>query len=324
MDQSAIEAFSPAVKAGIFGRLGVVADKTTDLGGFESFVFLRQDTNTILRITHVGHRTRDELLGEVEFVHFLARGNASVCLPVYPDGESLAVEIGDFIVTEFQRAPGQTITHTDWQPVLFEEWGRSLGQFHRLAKTYVPGSPAWRRQDWHTDPNFNFEGRLPADQPGVLAMGQRYRGMLEHLVTDTSTYGLIHGDAHAGNFFHDNGRLTFFDFDDCGYCWFGYDAATVLFSAVFQPWIENSEAGRHQAAEDFLLPFLTGYERESSVDGLLLGDFPLFLKVRELSLYGVIHSFLDVNQLDDYPARFMAGRQERIERDLPFLELDFL
>jgi len=42
-----------------------------------------------------------------------------------------------------------------------------------------------------------------------------------------------------------------------------------------------------------------------------------------MSLYGVIHTFLDLNDLDWFPARFMLGRRERVEADVPFPDLDF-
>ena len=53
--------------------------------------------------------------------------------------------------------------------------------------------------------------------------------------------------------------------------------------------------------------------------------WPLFLKVREIGLYGVILSHeIDVDSgLDDYPTNFMRGRRERIEAGEPYLDLDF-
>ena len=74
----------------------------------------------------------------------------------------------------------------------------------------------------------------------------------------------------------------------------------------------------------FLPEFLKGYASEFEVSDFLLEVLPLFLKLREFSLYAVIHSHMDVNNLTDwYPIKFMAGRQERLERDLPYLGLDF-
>ena len=55
-----------------------------------------------------------------------------------------------------------------------------------------------------------------------------------------------------------------------------------------------------------------------------MNEIPRFLKLRELSLYAVIHAHMDVNNLTDwYPVKFMKDRQRRIENDEPFLDMDF-
>jgi len=49
-----------------------------------------------------------------------------------------------------------------------------------------------------------------------------------------------------------------------------------------------------------------------------------FLKLRELSLYAVIHAHMNPGEPDGWLSRkFMQGRRERIEQALPFVELDF-
>jgi Ser/Thr protein kinase RdoA (MazF antagonist) len=137
-------------------------------------------------------------------------------------------------------------------------------------------------------------------------------------------FGLIHSDAHAGNFFADSGRLTFFDFDDACYCWFAYDVATILLSAVLQQWIGDKQAEREAAAREFLPRFLEGYSSACEMPPTLLEQLPLSLKFREICLYGVIKQFVTLEERNWYTDKFMAGRRERIERDEPYLALDFL
>jgi hypothetical protein len=49
-----------------------------------------------------------------------------------------------------------------------------------------------------------------------------------------------------------------------------------------------------------------------------------FLKLREIDLYVVIHRSFDVNKVDDlWAARYMKGRKQRIENDVPYIDLDF-
>jgi hypothetical protein len=47
------------------------------------------------------------------------------------------------------------------------------------------------------------------------------------------------------------------------------------------------------------------------------------LKQREIDLYGVIYRSFDVNNISDsWVARFMQGRKERIENDVPYVEIE--
>jgi Ser/Thr protein kinase RdoA (MazF antagonist) len=130
---------------------------------------------------------------------------------------------------------------------------------------------------------------------------------------------LIHQDAHGGNFFVDDaGRITLFDFDDCAYSWYANDIAIVLFYLI------TNRADATEVTRKFMPHFLRGYRRESRLDPIWLKEIPHFLKLREIDLYAVIHRSFDVDHLDDpWCAKFMAGRRERIERDVPYGGFDF-
>jgi hypothetical protein len=50
---------------------------------------------------------------------------------------------------------------------------------------------------------------------------------------------------------------------------------------------------------------------------------PLLLKIREVSLYGVIRTFLADATDNWYVNKFMQGRRSRLLADAPYLALDF-
>jgi Ser/Thr protein kinase RdoA (MazF antagonist) len=324
LDQAAIDAFDETTQGELFAELGVVPSTIEDLGGFESFVFARKDRDSILRVTHQGHRSLDEIMGEMHWVNHLARNEASVCSPVPQRSGDLAVEWGDFVISEFERAEGRIIQESDWDTPLFERWGESIGRFHRLAQGYQPGEAAWRRMHWREDPNFDVAARVSPAEVKVIERGNQHNGRMAALRDDDDVFGIVHCDAHAGNFHWDGDNITFFDFDDTCYCWFGYDVATVLFSAVLQEWIENSRAAQEATGREFLSAFLEGYSKEADTAGLLLEAFPIFLKVRELSLYAVIRAHLGDDYEDHwYTSKFMRDRLARIENDEPYLDISF-
>lgn len=321
MEQASRDAFTPAFKVEVFKHLGLVETEWQDLGGFESFVFAHQGRRQILRITHQSHRSAADIQAEVEFLTYLYDHNAPVCAPLKLQ-EKWIIQHGEFICCLFAMAEGREIDESDWSGTLFNRWGSAIGMFHRLSSVYQPAGA--QRFDWQQDGNLHFRRMIPGEQAQLLEYGDHYLDRLRDLDVTNKNFGLIHSDAHAGNFFWQGDQLQVFDFDDCCYQWFTFDIATIVFSAVLQPWMPDGQEQREAIATEFLPAFLKGYNSEFEVEPFLLEQLPLFLKLREFSLYGVIHSHMDVNNLQDwYPIKFMAGRKERLEQDLPYLDIDF-
>lgn len=322
MEAISREAFTHEVRDSIFSHFKLAFNDWRDLGGFESFVFANVGAKLIFRITHVSHRSVLDIHAELEFLSFLHSNGAPVCGPVRLADGNLVSQVGEFVCCQFTMAEGRLVTQNEWQAPLFERWGNALGQFHRLASHYKPTSS--RRFDWRADANLDFRARVPASETKILGLADRYIAALNDLPTDPHLFGLIHSDAHPGNFFIHNENLTFFDFDDCCYQWFVFDVATILFGAVLRPWVGDSARDREYEAKRFLSTFLEGYAAAFEVPDFMLEHMSLFLKLRELSLYAVIHSQMDIQNLKEpFPLKVMQGRQERLEADLPFLDIDF-
>lgn len=324
MDEIAREAFDEATRQALFEYLAIAPHQLTDLGGFESFVFSRADRESILRITHISHRSLAQVTAELDWIDYLARQGAAVCTPLRQPGGEFALAWREFIVCEFACAKGAMVTEADWNPALFATWGASIGLFHSLTRQYAPPSDEIRRPDCSVDANFDLVSLVPDDQAVVREKASHYRSRFMAQPRTATTFGLIHSDPHAGNFFRDDGRLTFFDFDDACYCWFAYDVGTILLSAVMQPWIGESQPAREEACRRFLPAFLEGYASSYDVTPALIAQLPLSLKFREICLYGVIETYLPMSQRNWYATRFMTARRPRIEQDVPYLDLDFL
>ena len=160
-------------------------------------MFANDQQRRVLRITHLSHRDPTEVHAELEFVNFLKQRGASVC-GIIAIKEQLVFSIGEFVCSLFEMASGRLIEYNDWGPDLFRNWGRSVGKFHRLSREFKPTGP--RRLDWREDENLNFRARVPRDQEDLLTIGHRYLEKLEQYSTAPEPYGLIHSDAHAGNF----------------------------------------------------------------------------------------------------------------------------
>ncbi len=308
-------------------RYGVEPNQINLLDGFESFMFQFDQNGQafILRLSHSIRRSADLINGEVDWINYLAAGGLGVSRAV-PSRRGELVELvdddqgGQFLATAFVKAPGGSPWENGrWDEGLFERYGRLLGRMHALSTNYKLPNPAWKRPEWDDPSNMNILAWIPETQVLVRERGEAVTRQLRALPKDAASYGLIHQDAHGGNFYVDEkGGITLFDFDDCVYSWYVYDIAMVLFYALTN--IEDPEGfGAH-----FWSYFWPGYRAEFDLDPLWLEQMHAFFKLREIDLYAVIYRSFDVNNLtDSWVKQFMDGRRERIERDLPYVNLDF-
>lgn len=301
------------------------------LDGFESFIFnVRRDGREyILRIGHSSRRGADLIQGEAEFLNYL-RGNGLSVPQVLPSANHLLVEEIEakdgscFLATLFEKAPGHHPTEEDWCPALYHSMGRFMGRLHRLSKDFQPSLPRYKRFTIAEDFGaMEKAGRqyLPAQDQPVLQAYLETVAAIKQLPQDAESYGLCHIDFHGGNFFiTEDGEITLFDFDDCQYAWFVYDIAMALFYAISHDCRSEEE---RQEAEIFLAAFWSGYTAEHNLAPSWLAYMPLFLRLREIDLYMLIHRSMDLNQLDPWCASYMDGRREKIINVVPYCALDY-
>jgi Ser/Thr protein kinase RdoA (MazF antagonist) len=325
MDQLIKDRYNDTILQEAMRRYGITNDHIHSVDAFESFIyeFERDSHAYILRIGHSFRRSESLVLGEVDWINYLAEGGVSVAKAILSESGKLVEVIedqwgGTFLVTAFVKAQGQAPWDL-WTPKLYKSYGAMIGQIHTLSKSYQPNQAAWKRPDWNND-LFEFVERYLPESESIAK--KKYRDICSHVNTlakDRESYGLTHQDAHGNNLFVDKmGQITLFDFDECAYNWFINDIAVVLFYIV-----QDAEDWR-VFTEEFLSHFLRGYGQAYTFDFTWLKEIPNFLKIREIELYAVMHRDFDVNNIDDeWCARFMHNRKSRIEDDVPYIDFDF-
>jgi Ser/Thr protein kinase RdoA (MazF antagonist) len=287
--------------------------------------FGRKDKNYVLRLTPPGADTDLErqrtILG---WMAYLAAHGAFTPEPL-PSQSGNLVEVipspeGDWLAVAFTRAEGilsEELSLDQWDGRQFQMLGRSIGRIHAIARNYVPS-----KEESH--PDWEGGGNLFGDQiQNELWLKERQARVLEQIQSlpkTTDAYGLIHCDLHFGNFFLDvpGQKITLIDFDDCAYGWFVMDIAVLLFDVlVLYTGNDKNEYGRH-----FLRNFLTGYLAENPLSHFWLEQLPRFLKLLEINVYDMVaRSYPE--DADDWVMKFMSGRKERLENDIPYADLDF-
>lgn len=328
MDPEIRQRYHPGILQETLKRYAIQEKDIQLLDGFESFIyeFQRPRGAFILRIGHSLRRSEALILGEVDWINYLAAGGAGVAKAVPSAGGRLVEFIEDgcgeqFIATAFHKAAGGPPSKAMWNPRLFRAWGRLLGRMHALTKTYQPPDPAWKREAWDSPGNMTVESWLPAGESRVLA---KFHTLMEHLSAlpkDRESYGLFHQDAHAGNFFVDaDYTITLFDFDDCVYGWFIYDIAMVLFYGLM------GHESDLEYIELFISHFLQGYREENTLAPEWLGEIPHFLKLREIDLYAqILFSYGGADKIDDpWCLNYMQGRKEKIEAGQAYIDFDWM
>jgi len=320
-------------------RFGIPQENIRKLGGFESFLYEyeKEGQPYILRISHSLHLPPNRTRGEMDFLLYLAENGLSVPRP-HPSRHGNLVEVIEVTANEvipgityfsavtYDKASGSRPAKEDWNPKLFRAMGCYMGRLHNLSKKYQPGDPAFRRHEWYEDEEDYADLYLPPSESIVSEKFKRLVTYLKSLPRDPESYGLIHIDFHSGNFFIDKSlgeecpHITLFDWDDCAYAPFVYDIAMAIFYAI--PHHCDTPADIDNA-RTFYQNFLQGYGEENDLDRKWLKEIPHFLKLREMDLYIIIHRSFELEQLGPWEASFMEGRKERLENDIPYVDMEF-
>ncbi|HET7627479.1 MAG TPA: hypothetical protein VFK44_03725, partial [Bacillales bacterium] len=133
MESHMHEAFSDEILAALAGRYRVKIEDLQSLGGFENFVYTfgDGDHSRVLRISHGGHRSADQLQAEVDWVVDLFKNDIPVSqpLPSLNDRlvESLRTTAGEFHAVCFAKAAGGPAKPEDWNDQLFHTLGKIMG-----------------------------------------------------------------------------------------------------------------------------------------------------------------------------------------------------
>lgn len=289
------------------------------------YSFKRDDRHYILRLTPPNDETDAQAQRSLlSWMAYLAAHGAFVPEPL-PSQSGNLVEVisspeGDWLAVAFTRAEGilsEELSLDQWDAEQFQMLGRSIGKMHAIARGYVPSNEAGY-PDWESGGNL-FSDRIRNE----LWLKEKQSRLLEHirsLPKPVDAYGLIHCDLHFGNFFVDlpGQKITLIDFDDCAYGWYVMDIAVLLFDIL----VLYTGSDKDEYALHFLRNFLTGYLAENLLSSFWLEQLPQFLKLLEINVYDMVaKSYPD--DADDWVMKFMSGRKERLENDMPYVDLNF-
>lgn len=249
-----------------------------------------------LRIHRDGYHSKTAIASELAWLTDL-RGTGVVTTPVPVKGRD-----GEIIQQMgHKRMPRpRNIVLFDWEtgaePGIgedlsgpFEVLGEVTARMHLHARN-------WQRPKWFTRLTWDFETSLGEAAPhwgrwrdgmGVDAGRQKLFGQTVELIgrrlsaygQSPGRFGLIHCDLRLANLLIDGDAVKVIDFDDCGFGWYMYDAATPVSFYEHEPQVPS-----------LVESWKKGYRRVIALSKEDEAEIPTFVMLRRLLLVAWIGS----------------------------------
>ena len=243
-----------------------------------------------LRIHREGYHSKTAIASELAWLMDL-RDTGIVVTPSPVKGRN-----GEII----QEVSSRHVVLSDWEtgsePGIgqdltkpFEILGEVTARMHGHART-------WKRPPYFERFTWNFETSLGEEKPhwgrwrdgmGVDAAKAKLFGRTVDLIgkrlkaygQDNNRFGLIHCDLRLANLLIDGEQVKVIDFDDCGFGWYMYDAATPVSFYEHEPQVPA-----------LIESWKAGYRRVIDLPAADEEEIPTFVMLRRLLLVAWIGS----------------------------------
>lgn len=276
----------------LFGLEGYEFQRIPAHDGGRNVVYTceKEDSDVyILRIAFLPDRTREDFLGEVEFVRHLFEHGGSVSDVVSSKKGNLLEEImynnHTFFICLFEKAKGIRLGDNHYRyredaPIAeyYYNCGKVLGKLHQISKGYTP---VQRRYSFFDKYNAEYIDKLIPSSLSLLKEKLiELLNTLEGLNRDCDSFGMIHFDYNDGNYSidYDTGQITVYDFDNSCYCWYMFDLAGLWTLGAGWVQFEPDASKRKKFMDDHFETVLAGYRSETSIEESMLDKLSLFIQ----------------------------------------------
>jgi Ser/Thr protein kinase RdoA (MazF antagonist) len=243
-----------------------------------------------LRIHRDGYHSKTAIASELAWLMDL-RSSGVVTTPVPIRGHNN--EIIQVLGHASMKRPRHIVVF-DWEsgrePGIDENLSRPFEVLGEVAARMHLHSQQWKRPNYFTRLTWDFDTSLGDTAPhwgrwrdgmGVDALKQQLFARtvdvigkrLQRYGKSADRFGLIHGDLRLANLLIDGDAVKVIDFDDCGFGWHMYDAATPV--SFYE----------HDAkVPDLIESWKTGYRRVKPLLPADEAEIPTFIMLRRLLL----------------------------------------
>jgi Ser/Thr protein kinase RdoA (MazF antagonist) len=176
----------------------------------------------------------------------------------------------------------------------FRQLGAVTARMHRHARTW-DRPPAFTRLVWNFDTALGERaphwgrwrdglGLTPATERLFARTVDTIGRRLAAFGDGPDRFGLVHCDLRLANLLIDGPQVKVIDFDDCGFSWFLYDAATPVSFYEHDPKVP-----------DLIAAWVQGYRTEAPLPAADEAEIPTFVMLRRLLLVAWIGSHAETD-----------------------------
>lgn len=249
-----------------------------------------------LRVHRKGYHSRAAIASELEWLMALrADGVAITPRPIRGlNGEIIQNVVHPIL--DMHRHVVMFEWETGFEPAMDQSLDKPFESLGEIAARMHVHARAWNRPQWFERFTWDFETSLGEIAPhwgrwrngmGVDApRAELFKRTVELIGNRLAVYGknserfgLVHGDLRLANLLIDGPDVKVIDFDDCGFGWFMYDAATTI--SFYEDDLK---------APGLIDAWKTGYRRVAHLDASDENEIPTFIMLRRLLLVAWIGS----------------------------------
>lgn len=249
-----------------------------------------------LRIHRGGYHARAAIASELAWLQDL-RHNRVVVTPVpVPGRDGEIIQILGHPRLKYPRHVVLSDWETGVEPGIGEDLGGPFAVLGAVTARMHRHTRDWQRPTWFTRPVWNFDTALGEAAPhwgrwrdgiGVDAEKAALFGRTVDLIgkrlaaygQSRDRFGLIHCDLRLANLLIDKAAVKVIDFDDCGFSWFMYDAATPVSFYEHEPQVP-----------ELIEEWKTGYRQVLELSAPDEAEIPTFVMLRRMLLVAWIGS----------------------------------
>jgi len=274
-----------------------------------------------IRITN--YKTYDEQLEEVTYTNFLYENGLAVPPIIHSLNGNLVEKLTldkEIFAVLYKAAPGIHLPRCEWNSKIFKKIGKQIEKLHRISKSFEQTNPVKHINNWYENAEYNFLKYIPKEETTIREIASDTLTSIKKLQKSTSNYGLIHGDLWLENILVENkSNLTMIDFQDCEKHFYIFDLAVPIYSAI-----EYSFAGNGNIADyehSITKAIFDGYQEENELPKEMIDKLPMFIKLKEIFEYSLMHMYWDKEELTEEQVRIMNLYRMKIENNRSLINI---